>query len=106
MRRSDREFLRQLVEGDREFMRELLLRAERSERQHTAAIEGMIAELREHRGEWRAAHDAWWAEWRAAHEAWWAEWQADQEERRAEQRASREALFRMLDRLGPGGASA
>ena len=75
-------------------MRELLLRSERSERQHTAAIQEMIADLREHRGEWRAEREAWWSEWRA-----------EQEERRAEQRASREALFRMLDRLGPDDAT-
>ena len=68
-------------------MRELLLRMERSERQHTAAIQEMIADLRDHRGEWRAERDAWWSEWRAARaerEQWWKEWQADQEERRAE----------------------
>ena len=82
-------------QSDREFNRDLLLRMERSERQHTAAIQSMIASLEEHRGEWRAER-----------EQWWQEWQADQEERRAEQRASREALFRMLDRLGPGDASA
>ena len=76
-------------------MRELLLRMERSERRHTETIQAMIASLEEHRGEWRAER-----------EAWWSEWHAEQEERRAEQRASREALFRMLDRLGPGDATA
>ena len=108
-RQSDRQFLRELIGGQREFMRELLLRMERSERQHTAAIQEMIADLRDHRGEWRAERDAWWSEWhadRAGREARWREWQAYQEEQRAEQRASREALFRMLDRLGPGDASA
>jgi hypothetical protein len=100
---------RETIEGvfrrrqtDREFMRELLLRMERSERQHAAAIEELIADLRDHRGEWRAGHEAWWKEWREYQE----QRREEHEDALAEQRAGREALFRMLDRLGPGGATA
>jgi hypothetical protein len=71
-------------QNDREFMRELVLRMERSERL-------MVAELADTRREFSAAM---------------AEIKNELVENRAEQRAGREALFRMLDRFGPGDAPA
>jgi len=74
-------------QSDRDFMRELVLRMERSERL-------MVAELGTTRRELALAM---------------TEIKNELVEHRAEQRTSREALFRILDRLdrlGPGDAPA
>jgi septal ring factor EnvC (AmiA/AmiB activator) len=97
-------------------MREMILRMQRSEREHRAALKAMLeehrsgmaeikrelremqAELRDHRGEWREAHE----EWREAH----GESREAFSEMIAEQRAGRLALLAILDRLPPGSAPA
>jgi hypothetical protein len=86
---------------DREFMRQLVLRMERSERL-------IVAELAETRHELSGAmievkNEL--AETRRELSAAMTEIKNELVEHRADQRASREALFRILDRLGPGGAT-
>ena len=76
--------LRKLIEADREFMRELVLRMERSER-------AMLSEIQEFRTKMEANH---------------GDFHREHLEMIEELRAGRGALLAMLDRLGPGGATA
>jgi hypothetical protein len=75
-------------QNDREFMRELVLRMERSERLLVDELAATRRELAAALGEIKD------------------ELVDQRAEQRAEARAAREALFRILDRLGPGGGAA
>jgi hypothetical protein len=92
LRRRDRdaeyrEFTREVIAENRQFQRDLILRFERSMRAHAAEIRGEVAAQREESRRYFEVIDA------------------RTEELLQESRAQRQALLRILDRLGGGGAA-